>query len=149
MSTWDETRERLHEQADREYPQAWVPQADGDELVGVVTGVKEAVSTRFGPVPVVEVVDPVGAAWSIWLVHVVLRRSFARERPAIGETVLIRYLGRITPDSGGNPYDDYKLVVDRPDEGNDVNWSAIAERYDPDLTRDPVPPAIDDESVPF
>jgi hypothetical protein len=148
--SWDETRERLHEQADRECGQAWIPQAEGDELAGVIAAIRPVVHTTYGAVPVVELEElGVHATWSVWLVHTVLRREFVRQQPKVGETVLIRYLGKVTPESGGAAYEAYRLVVDRPDEGNDVNWAAIAERFDPDLARQPDPPASDDEGVPF
>jgi hypothetical protein len=128
MSEWDETRERLHEQADREYGQAWIPRAAGDELLGRVTEVRPVVHTAYGPAPVVEIEDPVHAAWSVWLVHTVLRREFERQQPKVGERILIRYLGAVRPE-GGAPYESYRLIVDRVDENNDIDWRAIAERY--------------------
>lgn len=146
----EETRERLRQQADREYPQAWIPAAEGDELLGVVTAVRAVVHTSYGPVPVVELEDAVRASWSLWLVHTVLRREFERQRPAVGETILIRYLGKVVPESGGAAYESYRLVVDRPDQNTDVDWRGIAARYDPDEAEPaPVLPAVDDESVPF
>jgi hypothetical protein len=146
---WDATRERLQEQADREYGQAWIPQAEGDEIAGVITAIRPVVHTTYGAVPVVELEEiGVRASWSIWLVHTVLRREFVRQRPTVGEVILIRYLGKVSPDGGGAAYESYRLVVDRPDQ-NDVDWTAIAEKYDPDLASEPVPPATDDESVPF
>jgi hypothetical protein len=150
MSSWDEARERLREVADREYGQAWIPAAEGDELAGVITAIRPVVHTTYGSVPVVELEElGVRATWSVWLVHTVLRREFVRQRPVVGETVLIRYLGKVTPEGGGAAYESYRLVVDRPDEGNEVDWAAIAERFDPDLARQPAPSAPDDESVPF
>jgi hypothetical protein len=157
MSEWEETAARLREQADRDYPQAWIPEAEGDELVGVVAGVKPAVQTTYGPVPVVEVEDGLHAGWSVWLTHTVLRREFERQRPVLGETILIRYLGRVTPDGGGPAYESYRLVVDRPDQNSDVNWTAIADRYDGAATVPPpasqpaadAPPPHSDDDVPF
>lgn len=163
MSEWEETATRLREQADRDYPQAWIPEAEGDELLGVLASVRPAVQTAYGPAPVVELEDVLGARWSVWLVHTVLRREFERQRPVLGERVLIRYLGTVRPESGGAPYESYRLVVDRVDENSDIDWAGIADSYG-DEPREPVPatsradeapprddeaPPRDDEGVPF
>jgi hypothetical protein len=146
--SWEDTAARLREQADRDYPQAWIPQAEGDEVAGVITAIRPVVHTSFGPAPVVEL-EALGVhtPWSVWLVHTVLRRSFERQRPVVGETVLIRYLGKVQPDGGGAPYENYRVIVDRPDVGNDVDWHGIAARYGDDAG--PQLPPADDESVPF
>lgn len=149
-----ETRERLRERAERGFPDAWIAKEAGDELAGVVVGIQPAVHTAYGSVPVVEVAElGVGTPWSVWLTHSVLRREFIRQRPAAGETILIRYLGKVTPDTGGASYELYRVVVDRPDEGNDVNWSGIAAKYEPDLAGRPGPfddePPDDGEDIPF
>jgi hypothetical protein len=155
MSEWDETAARLRERADRDYPQAWIPEAEGDELVGVVIGVQPAVATSYGPVPVVEVEDGLHTGWSVWLTHTVLRREFERQRVALGETILIRYLGKVTPEGGGPAYESYRLVVDRPDQNTDVDWTAIAERYDgttitpPARSQPAADPPRDDEDIPY
>jgi hypothetical protein len=129
----DETRARLREQADKEFGSAWIPGDAGEELVGVITAIKPAVHTSYGHVPVVEL-EELGShvQWSLWLLHTVLRREVWRARPAVGETMLVRYLGRVHPDGGGPAYESYKVVVDRPDEGNEIDWQAIANRYDPE-----------------
>jgi hypothetical protein len=156
--TSEETRARLREQADRGYPQAWIPEQAGDEIAGVITAVRPAVRTSYGPVPVVELEELGGATpWSVWLIHTVLRREFLRQRPSLGERILVRYLGRVTPDGGGAAYEAYRLVVDRADQGDEVDWASITHRYDPDLAaeeranehRHDEPPPLGDEGVPF
>jgi len=162
--TADEVAERLREQADRDYPQAWIPEEPGDEIAGTVTAIRPSVHTAYEPVPVVEIVELGGATpWSIWLTHTVLRREFLRQRPLVGENILVRYLGRQQSQGGGPGYAAYKVVVDRFDQGNDVDWAGLAERYDPDLAADQrgrnsnhssdEPPQdrlyTDDEEIPF
>lgn len=133
MNETEDTLARLREQADRGFPTAWIPDDPGQELVGVVVGIKPAVRTSYGHVPVLEVEElRTRTPWSVWLVHVVLRRAVWRARPGVGETILIRYDGRVHPEGGGAPYEMYRVIVDRPDEGNEVDWQAIARRYDPD-----------------
>jgi hypothetical protein len=147
----ENARGRLRAQADREHAPAWIPQAPGDELAGVVTAIRAAVPTQFGPAAVVEVAElDTGAACSVWLLHTVLRREFERARVALGETILVRYNGRVAPDGGGAAYESYKLVVDRPDEGSAVDWAAIAERYgdDRDEPTAPAAPPLSDD-IPF
>jgi hypothetical protein len=153
-------RERLAEQADREHAPAWIPEAPGDEIVGVVAAIRPAVPTQFGPVPVVELAElDTRAPAAVWLIHTVLRREFERARVIVGETILVRYLGRVAPEGGGAAYESYKLVVDRPDENNAVDWGAIAERYGDDEpnaqpsnvpvpTPAPSPPPAEDD-IPF
>jgi hypothetical protein len=144
MSNLDTTA-RLRAQADRDYPQSWIWRRPGDELVGVVTAIRPSVHTAHGPRPVVELEElGTGTAWSLWLIHTVLRNEFARRRPVPGETVLVRYLGRVEPDGGGAPYEDYKVVVDRGAEG--VDWHAIA----PEVAPEPSTPVVDDgDDIPF
>src|SRR5215471_6912954 len=151
----DNMRDRLRAAADRGYPQAWIPEEPGDEIAGVVTSVRPAAPTAYGSVPVVELEELGGPTpWSVWLVHAVLRREFVRQSPQPGEAILIRYLGKVQPEGGGAAYESYKLVVDRPTEGNEVDWTRLAARYDPDLLagepsdRRELPP-LEDEDVPF
>jgi hypothetical protein len=154
----EETRERLRAAADAGFPAAWIPEEAGDEIAGVITAVRPSVGTSYGPVPVVELKE-LGASvrWSLWLIHTVLRREFVRQRPAVGETILVRYLGRVKPEGGGAAYEAYKLVVDRPDQGDEIDWTAIAARYDPDVAaeqaagqnRPDEPPPYGDQDVPY
>ena len=138
---WDGLRQRFREQADRGYPDAWVPKEPGEELIGVLVGIKPAVRTSWGPVPVLELEDPqTHASSSLWLLHAVLRRSVWRLKPAVGEMMYVRYDGRVKPESGGMAYESYTVLVDRPDENTEVDWEKIAQRYDPG--------ALDDEDDP-
>jgi hypothetical protein len=131
LSNHDEVRGRLREQADREWPEAWKPRQPGDEIVGTVTAIRPAVGTAYGPVPVIELAElGTGRPVAWWLIHTVARNEAARVRPALGESILVRYLGRVQPDGGGPSYASYKLAVDRPDEGSEIDWSAIAEPED-------------------
>jgi hypothetical protein len=152
---WEAAAERLREQADRGYPEPWLPESDGEELLGTVVAIREAAPTKFGPCPVVEIQGVGGQAFSVWLNHTVLRRAFERNNVQPGELVLIRYVGRRTPEGGGNDYADYRLVVDRP-IGKTADWRGIAERYGDDVDDDlkravPAPPFDPSEAddIPF
>lgn len=146
---WDGVRERLRQDADRGYPPAWQPDEPDEEIFGVVVAVRPMAPTVFGPAPIVELEDPTGTRWSIWLVHTVLRRAFERQRVALGETVLIRYLGKHHPETGGNAYDNYTLVVDRPAPTGQPDWDGISKRYqDGTLDEEIDPPAAHSARAP-
>lgn len=155
---WDEVAARMRKQADEGFPPAWQPEQPDDEIIGVLARVTMQAPTSYGPAPVVELVMPAsGARFSVWLFHTVLRRAFERERPALGETVLIRYLGKRRPESGGNAYDDYRLIVDRPLASDAPDWEAMADRYDrgtvggriPEDAGPPIDNDPDGEDIPF
>lgn len=132
---------RLRERAEQTTPPAWMPGEPGDELFGTLVDVKASVPTRFGPAPVVTIQQPSGEPVSVWLLHSVLRREFERARPAIGENLLIRYLGTVQPDGGGSAYESYSLTLDR--EGQPAQWTEIQRIYDPGASDDPAGPAPD------
>jgi hypothetical protein len=156
---WDEARERLRKDADEGFPPSWQPENPDDEILGTVVAVNPAAPTRqYGNAPVVQIVDPVGVKWSVWLFHKVLRQNFIRQRVAVGEVVLIRYLGKVYPEGGGNAYDNYAVVVDRPVSRGDVDWDAIARRYQDDAgdldepqsrRSEAEPPHPADDDIPF
>jgi hypothetical protein len=157
---WADVAARLRAKADRGFPEAWMPQAPGDELVGVVQAIKPTVRTSYGPVPVLEIEQPGpnGKTWSVWLLHTVLRREVWRQEPAIGETIYIRYDGRVKPEAGTSAYESYTVLVDRPDQNTEINWRELAEQYDPGvlepqgLTPGPghdYPPADEADDIPF
>jgi hypothetical protein len=129
---WDQaardTYQRLRDRATSDAPPAWMPTEEGDELFGTFVDLIPAAPTKFGPAPVVQLAQPSGEVVSVWLLHSVLRREFERAAPAIGENVLIRYLGMVQPEGGGNPYQTYSLTVDR--KAAPVTWEEIANRYD-------------------
>jgi len=156
---WDAVRARLEAEIDRGFPAAWQPEEPDEQIIGRVVAVRPAVPTRqYGTAPVVELEDPVGGRHSVWLLHKVLRLSFERQRVALGETVMIRYLGKVYPEGGGNAYDNYSLAVDRPVPRGQPDWDAIARAHGDqeafrEPTGDPGPPAdvperVDDD-IPF
>jgi CheY-like chemotaxis protein len=75
-------------------------------------------STRSSPFA-----GPNGGERAVHAFHTVLPEGLAEAAPKIGETVGIKYVGRVESESGG--YHKYKVVVDRADGG--VDWSAYAE----------------------
>jgi hypothetical protein len=148
VEQWEARQARLREEIDREYPAAWIPERVGEELLGTVVDVRANVPTKHGPVPVVELALPNGERRSVWLTHTVLRRAFARQNVALGETVLIRYRGRVAPTSGAPEYADYRVVVDRPRPVGTVDWKAIGDAHGDQLDSDDVQHVRVDEGEP-
>jgi hypothetical protein len=156
---WEAAHDRLRKRAEEGYPEPWQPDGPDDEIMGVVVAVNAAAPTAYGPSPVVVLETRQGDRRSLWLFHTVLRRQFSRQGVALGEIVLVRYRGKVHPDGGGNPSDDYIVVVDRPLDTREPDWGAIAERYgddrDEDLFAKPAGGAAaadvsaDDEDIPF
>ncbi|HYH59798.1 MAG TPA: hypothetical protein VD790_11360 [Thermoleophilaceae bacterium] len=113
---------RLRERADTERPDAWVPEHPGDELVGELVRYERG-TTSYGD-QVIAIVQPTdAAARSLWLLTAILRDEFAKHRPAPGEWVLVRYLGKREPKGDGPAYQAYTVVVDR--EPVQPDWAAI------------------------
>ena len=90
------------------WPSAWGPDV-GDILVGTVEQYAQG-HTQYGAIRTVIVRDEeTGETVSIWLSSTVLLDVFRRERPAIGERIALKYLGK-HPTRG---YHRYHLIVDR------------------------------------
>lgn len=136
--THEERRERLRQEADRAFPEAWRPEQPGDDIAGVIQHI-EMRPTRFGPVPVVTVVDGVGTPVAIWCLHTVLRNELHRLAVTPGEFLYVRWLGKKTPE-GGSAYDDYRVKVDRPQSRFD--W-ALAGPLPDDTLPAPLPTDAD------
>lgn len=111
---------------DREYPKAWVPHEQGHptEIAGIVKRLETANTRQYGPKHVVIIEDENGAEWSIWLLHAALVTQMTRVRPAAGEPIAVRYLGKRLSQATGNEYDDYKVASLRAD-GAQLDWDAI------------------------
>lgn len=152
---WRAIYGRLSEAAELGYPPAWIPEKEGDEVIGCVVDFKPRVATSYGPVPVVTLKQPDGQPISVWLTHTVLRRAFAREGVALGETVLVRYAGARDGGPTGS-YHDYRVVVDRPKPSGQIDWHTVSVEHEDDveeLARNvpppDVPPTADGEDIPF
>lgn len=121
VPSYAERMARLKAEADRPTPDAWMPEAPGETLVGTVMKIDIA-QTRFGPAPVVQLRDEAGVDHSVWLLHTVLRNEFHRKRIVPGELVLVRFDGIKTPE-GRDPYSAYTVKVDRPEQPFD--WDQL------------------------
>lgn len=102
------------ERFDGTFPDPWIPDV-GDVLIGEVLRYDRG-PTAYGTFPVVTVVDEeAGEERSVWLLHLVLRHEFARQRLRVGERVGIKRLPDGTSDATGHLYRRYVVRVHRPD----------------------------------
>lgn len=146
---WQEAEARARAELDREHPPAWTPEP-GETIVGRMVGFQPSVFTVHGNVPVVTLEGPNGGRRSVWLIHKVLRRAFARENVVLGEIVAIRYLGKKDPAGPGQPYADYKVGVDRNyGDAAAPDWAAVLAAHDDDPIGDDVaaPPGYGSNGV--
>jgi len=144
MTPKQEQGDRLSQELEREFPQAWRPEKEGDQIVGYLIRV-ETGSTPYGPAPVVIVRGEDGAEHAIWLFSEAVKTGFRRAAPQPGEKIGIRYLGEQEvkhPQPGRkNTYHNFRVVVDRPVEESVINWdSTLSESGDV---------VADDEDAPF
>jgi hypothetical protein len=119
----------LAARAERPPPQSWLPENPDEghpaQLVGELVRVEDNY-TRFGPCKIAILRDPAGVEWSVWLIRTVLRSEFEKQRPRVGDVVLVKYQGKVSPKGGGDPYHGYELLVDRDETaGADVGWGAV------------------------
>jgi hypothetical protein len=127
MSKAQELRDRL----DEPEPEAWQPKVDP-----VLTGVIESITVRPGkdgkpPYPAIVVVDALGTrrVWLAW--HSVAKSRLAELRPRVGESIGVKYLGTHT-----KGYENYRVIVDRPEQAADVDWSAVSHGVPVDAQND-------------
>jgi hypothetical protein len=146
---WEERMARLHEEMEQPAPPAWIPENPGDEIAGTLVDYNPAAHTKRGQSPVVTLQGPRGGRRSVWLHHTVLRNEFIKARVTYGEFVVIRYLGRIEPDGGGEPYAAYKVHVDRKTSSRPPDWDALAKAYGVQTDRPTMPaPELQPDDLP-
>lgn len=135
---------RLAEQAERDFPESWIPSADDPQIIGEFVRLDRATTRRGEPAPIVVLRTEDGAERGVWLLHIVLLDEFKRVRPKPGELVAVRYLGKKTS-AAGQSYHGYRVVVDRTDQG--VDWGALDEPSEEGLLDEPASDEADD--IPF
>jgi len=120
--------DELAAQAERDYPESWIPSQHGPTIVGEFVRL-ESGHTAFGDSKIVILKGRDDVERSIWLLHSVLRNEFARQRPKAGELVAVRHLGR-KQGAGGNDYEAYRVVVKR--DASEPDWDALDDGSAPD-----------------
>jgi hypothetical protein len=142
MTILEERAQELTRLAEQELPEAWMPSAAGETIVGEFIRLERGMTVR-GPAWIVVIKTEDGRERSAWLLHTVLRNEVARQRPEPGELMLIKYEGK-KESSAGQPYEAYRVLVDRDQAVPD--WDAVAA-----TSRDGAggTPAEGEDGVPF
>jgi hypothetical protein len=122
--TVEEIEQRLAERADEPLPESWKPDRPGQRIVGRVRRYEKG-TTGWGDcvICVVESLRRPGQLASVWLFGTVLVNAFRKQRPKRGEVILVEYRGMVHPDGGGADYKDWRLVVDRPDGAEGLDFA--------------------------
>jgi hypothetical protein len=131
--------------ADRlgQYPEAWMPEPD-DLLIGAVTDVDER-EGDYGAYPLVCVFADdqssgskqtvPGTEYAVHGFHTVLRREFAKQKPAIGDHIGIAYFGK--QQGRNNEFEGYRVIIDEratPAGSNTgPDWDKVAADADTEL----------------
>ncbi len=129
------------ENFDGEFPESWILKV-GEILV--CTFIRyEPGYTSYGPCKIAVVRDEEsGEERSVWLLHAVLRREFARQRPKPGDRLGIKRLS----DDGDKRYKRYALRVDR--KGGDApDFEEFEKPGDADVDQEDGP--VNDDDLPF
>lgn len=117
----------LEDRLDRN-SEGWRPKP-GDQIVGRIVSLSMYTGGDYGDYPLLEVEADDGRLVAVHAFHTVLRRELGRQKPAVGERIGIRYLGR--HDRG---YEHYRVVMDRDaPAGETVDWDQVARRADDEL----------------
>ncbi len=134
---------KLADRLDRD-PEPWKPKP-GDKLIGTVTGFSERTSD-YGTYPLVEIETDTGELFVWHCFHTVGRNELAKLRPAVGDTLGVKYIGR----DGTTKYERYRVEVERADQATvpEPDWDTIGDRAASELCDydDGSAPPYDDES---
>lgn len=117
--------ERLTARAAEPQPESWKHEKEGDQIVGRFRRLEKG-STTYGDcwIVVLESLRTPGRLSSVWLFNTTLFNEFKKARPKPGETVLVRYEGRVQR-QGQSDYHLWKVVVDRPENESAYSWGDL------------------------
>jgi hypothetical protein len=137
----EEIEARLRARAEEPMPESWIPDKAPATLTGVVRRYEKGTTQGWGdaPICVVESLRNPGRLASIWIFHTTLVNAFQRERPAVGEVIMVTYRGKAEPKGDGMPYHDWQLVVDRPNGGGGLGFDQAFGQTSPSLSAAVVP----------
>jgi hypothetical protein len=135
------------------FPEAWMPEPE-DLLIGNVTDVDDR-EGDYGVYPIVCVLPDNGdAERAVHGFHTVLKREFAKQKPAVGNHIGIKYHGKVEGRNGF--YESYRVIVEKPDQPaatSGPDWDRHAKdakaelEGKPPLPSDEQPP--DDDGAPW
>lgn len=104
-----------------EHPVSWKPEP-GDVLTGVIRRYSMVTLEESGDTYIAAIQDAPDSVRSVFLSSTVLKGEFSRQKPKVGEKVVIRYLGK----PAGKRYHKFTLMMpDRPDVGITPDWNKM------------------------
>lgn len=101
----------------------WRPEP-GDKLIGTIISIDEGTSGEWGPYPLLEVEQGDGTCIALHAFHSVLRNAIASKRPQVGDTIGVKYIGKVNPKGGGNAYENYRVQIERAAGAPEIDWDA-------------------------
>jgi hypothetical protein len=126
----------IRDELDMPVAKGWRPKP-GDALVGKVLRVETAQSDYGEPYPLVTILTDEGQYIAVHAFHSVLKNEFAKTKPARGDEIGLRYIGKV---AGGNDrsYESYRVVVHKPGGAEPTElpaseWDALAKQADLEL----------------
>lgn len=116
--------EQLEDALEQEYPETVRLDEDNPIIMGTFLRVDWGPS-EYGQVPIA-VLQKDNKEYGVWMFHAVLRNQFAQVKPAVGEPVGVKFLGK-KKGASGREYSNY--VVKRvPKAGAEAfDWDAISD----------------------
>lgn len=127
----DDVERRLVARADEPLPESWKPEP-GQRIVGRVRRYEKGTTQGWGDaaICVVESLRNPGRLASVWIFHTTLSNAFQKQRPKVGEVILLEYRGKVESQGQGQPYHDWRLVVDRADGAEGLSLDEAFGRID-------------------
>lgn len=109
--------EKDYEREREGYPDAWMPENEGQMLIGTLIDYRENVDSgyNYGPSDVAEIEPDDGEVRAVWISSTVLRKQWEAANPMVGDEVGIIYLGE-RDSKGGMAYHNWSVRIERSDE---------------------------------
>ena len=111
----------------------WTPEVN-EEMNAIVLSHK-VVKTKWGQKLILVVRNvgdktsggiEAGMSGNLWA-GTVLARKILEASPATGTGIKVRFEGKVTPEKGGNPYNNYTLIAE---QHNPAEWVGVAQQLD-------------------
>jgi hypothetical protein len=122
---------QLRERAQSDYPESWKPSEQEPMIAGEYVRLEHG-HTSYGPKEIVILRTEDGRERSVWVLNEVLGNQLRRVRPRAGDLLCIHWRGK-RRSTGGNEYDDYRVVVDRGENGDEWSGAPAAAASDEEL----------------
>jgi hypothetical protein len=112
-------------------PEPWRPKP-GDRLVGEILSIEQR-DGDYEPYPLLSILADDGVEWNFHAFHTVAKRELAKQRPAVGDRIGVRYAGK--RDGANGEYDHYRILVERAEPAPTAapDWDQIAADADAEL----------------